>query len=365
MSTMTDVRLTRPRWRAASPGRAHRVRVRLAIAIAVPLAVFYLAWLLRPERVGDPVLYAVLVAAELFNLTQALGFWWTCARERSRRPLAPHGALGIPEVDVFIPVYGEDVQTIRTTAVAALALGDGTGQAWLTSHQVFDGRFSTVPGKVEPDAATPLGALALSDTDARRRALDALDATRARSTPSEPLSPHDPAARGWGWTPRTFGWVEPTAWAVLALKRLRPDARDLIEDGERVLADRECTGGGWNYGNRTVYGQDLAPYAQTTAVAMLALQRSSRTDLADRGLHLLSSRWGEERGGLSLGLTAAALRIWGDAAGAPAGGEVADQVEAALGELFERSGFLDDVLALGWAVVATGPGLESLRVGPP
>ena len=131
MSTMTDVRLTRPRWRAASPGRAHRVRVRLAIAIAVPLAVFYLAWLLRPERVGDPVLYAVLVAAELFNLTQALGFWWTCARERSRRPLALHGALGIPEVDVFIPVYGEPLDVVEPTVAAARRMRGARVKAWV------------------------------------------------------------------------------------------------------------------------------------------------------------------------------------------------------------------------------------------
>jgi hypothetical protein len=151
--------------------------------------------------------------------------------------------------------------------------------------------------------------------------------------------------------------VEPTAWAVLALKRLRPDSRDLIEDGERVLADRECVGGGWNYGNRTVYGQDLAPYVQTTAVAMLALQASSRADVAGRGLRLLATRWGDERGGLSLALATAAMRIWGDA-----GRQDADEADAALGDLFDRSGFLDDVLALAWAAVATGPGLESLRV---
>jgi hypothetical protein len=51
------------------------------------------------------------------------------------------------------------------------------------------------------------------------------------------------------------------------------------------------------------------------------------------------------------------MRIWGDA-----GRQDADEADAALGDLFDRSGFLDDVLALAWAAVATGPGLESLRV---
>ena len=43
--------------------------------------------------IGTPFLYGILIAAELFNLIQALGFWWTCANERvresrSRRPAA-------------------------------------------------------------------------------------------------------------------------------------------------------------------------------------------------------------------------------------------------------------------------------------
>jgi cellulose synthase (UDP-forming) len=131
MNTVTDVRLIRPRWHAASPGRAHRVRVRLAIAVSLPLAVFYLAWLLTPERVGNPVLYVVLVAAELFNLAQAAGFWWTCARERSRRPLAHHGALGTPEVDVLIPVYGEPIDIVEPTVAAATRLRGATPAVWL------------------------------------------------------------------------------------------------------------------------------------------------------------------------------------------------------------------------------------------
>ena len=51
----------------------------------------YFSWLLRPDRVGNPVLFAVLVVAELFNVVQALGFWWTClaggaGARRHRRP---------------------------------------------------------------------------------------------------------------------------------------------------------------------------------------------------------------------------------------------------------------------------------------
>ena len=79
----TDPRLWRPRWDAASA--PHPVLVRGLVCALVPLAVFYFAWLLAPDRVGQPVLYALLVGAELFNAVQALGFWWTGAGERRRR----------------------------------------------------------------------------------------------------------------------------------------------------------------------------------------------------------------------------------------------------------------------------------------
>jgi cellulose synthase (UDP-forming) len=127
----TDPRLREPTWTAASPGRGHRLRVRLLTALAAPLALFYFVWLLTPGRAGHPVLYAVLVAAELFNLAQAAGFWWTCARERSRRPSAAHGRTERPEVDVFVPVYDEPVDVVEPTIAAARDLRGASVTVWL------------------------------------------------------------------------------------------------------------------------------------------------------------------------------------------------------------------------------------------
>jgi cellulose synthase (UDP-forming) len=81
--------------------------------------VSYLTWLLRPERIGNPVLFALLVVAELFNVVHAIGFWWTCTRARGRAH-RPHA--GRPDVDVLVPVYGEPVDVVEPTLVAALAL---------------------------------------------------------------------------------------------------------------------------------------------------------------------------------------------------------------------------------------------------
>ena len=97
--------------------------------------------------------------------------------------------------------------------------------------------------------------------------------------------PFDASKHGWAWTESTFGWVDPTARAVLALRLLRPGA-PAIDDGVGMLRDRETVGGGWNYGNRVVLGEDLEPYAQTTAAALVALQRADPA-LEQRGLSTL------------------------------------------------------------------------------
>jgi hypothetical protein len=239
------------------------------------------------------------------------------------------------------------------TALATIALGDDHARRWLTEHQRPDGGFALVAGDVVSDAATALGALALAPGEPRERALDHVVANQAQRLPANPASPHDPSLRGWGWTPDTFGWVEPTAHAVLALQVLRPAAGGPLADGLAVLADRECDGGGWNYGNRVVLGVDLPPYAQTTAVALIALQ-GAQPELFARGLSALDRLWrAERRGGLSLAMALAAFRL----AGEPAAGEV----ERALDAELERTALLDDAVALAWAAIAAGPGLDAIR----
>ncbi|MEA2312988.1 MAG: hypothetical protein QOE28_2956 [Solirubrobacteraceae bacterium] len=134
MTTTTDTRLRDPVWSAAhrSPGR--RAAMRALLLLMVPLALFYFAWLLAPGRVGQPVLYGLLLLAEAFNAVQALGFWWTCTGERCRPPLRLSGAAP-PAVDVLIPVYDEPVGVVAPTVAAALRM---TG-AHVRVHVLDDG----------------------------------------------------------------------------------------------------------------------------------------------------------------------------------------------------------------------------------
>jgi hypothetical protein len=239
------------------------------------------------------------------------------------------------------------------TALAAIALDDPAAREWLLQHQAADGGFGLgIPGDVS-DAATPLAAVALPAGEARERALDHLLGNRAQRVPDTPEIPHRPDVAGWGWTPDTFGWVEPTARAVLALRLLRPEAQGAIADGVALLEDRECVGGGWNYGNRIVLGEELPPYAQTTAVALLGLQGLALPAVG-RGLGVLRRLWRKERGGLTLAQALAAFRLARDPEAAA--------VERALARRFQETGFLGDVVALAWAAIAVGDGIERIRV---
>ena len=114
-----DVRLRRVTWQPVPRRWSVRRRVRILILLGVPCAVWYFGWLLNPDRVGTPYLYGILIAAELFNLIQALGFWWTVANERVREKRAPSRRVA---VDVFIPVYKEPPDIVDLTVAAAVGL---------------------------------------------------------------------------------------------------------------------------------------------------------------------------------------------------------------------------------------------------
>jgi hypothetical protein len=239
------------------------------------------------------------------------------------------------------------------TALATVALDDVGGRAWLTEHQSPDGSVTFDAATVQNDSATALAAIAFDAGDPREGALNHLESTMARSVPPSSALPQDESVHGWAWTEGTFGWVDPTARAVLALRLFRPTA-PAIEDGIGMLRDRETAGGGWNYGNRSAFGDDLTPYAQTTAVALVALQRVD-PELENRGLSTLRNLWRRERdGGLSVSLTTAALLLHED--------HDAIASERRMFELFERTGFLGDVVTLAWCAIATGPALERIRV---
>jgi uncharacterized protein (DUF362 family) len=83
----------------------------------------------------------------------------------------------------------------------------------------------------------------------------------------------DTSIIGWPWAEDNFSWVEPTAWACLALSRAGQGDQPRVQEGLRMLLDRTLEHGGLNYGNRRIFGIELEPIPTSTALALFALQR--------------------------------------------------------------------------------------------
>ena len=137
------------------------------------------------------------------------------------------------------------------------------------------------------------------------------------------INRQDNSLQGWSWIPQTFSWVEPTGWSLLALKKWARVSGGTIDPdrvavAEKLLADRACAQGGWNYGNSNMLGQDLRPYVPTTAVALLSLQ-DRRDAVVSRGVDYLDRAASSERSSVALSLAILALRVFHrDNASAPA-----------------------------------------------
>ena len=109
----------------------------------------------------------------------------------------------------------------------------------------------------------------------RRRVATSLIDHKGDKRQDHPAIVQDSSLQGWTWHDGSFSWVEPTAWCMLALKKLVGTRRrrgDAHREAETLLRDRMCEGGGWNYGNREVYGQSLPIHVPPTAAGVMALQ---------------------------------------------------------------------------------------------
>lgn len=127
--------------------------VSLILAFATIGAIIYLTFLLRPAFRGDPLPYALAITAELIIISQGLLSFWTIlsARHNARsfeyheaqdklynvnlgksaiktlKKRDPTQARAVPmflhhkpiKVAIFIPVYGEPLEEVKSTAVAA------------------------------------------------------------------------------------------------------------------------------------------------------------------------------------------------------------------------------------------------------
>ena len=238
-----------------------------------------------------------------FGRAGSLNWQWmsTCAPSRLARIEAAQNADGgwgyFPGKESWLEPTVYALLALREEARARAAFEKG----WrlVRSWEAAGGGWGACGRVAEPYWATSLvvtlyGAMGINDA-AFGRGVEWLVAsrgaeTRALARVAHWLSPRtiefDAALSGWPWQTGTSSWVEPTSHALMALGRVkgRVEASGIEERigmGKRMLLDRRCRDGGWNYGNRRVMGADLPSQPETTAVALMALDGDA------------SIRWGE------------------------------------------------------------------------
>ncbi len=186
------------------------------------------------------------------------------------------------------------------------------GLAWLESQVGADGAVR-LEGDDEVHWTTSLAVLTLTRLDPGFSRLPAcvLRLLILKGSTDEAI--------GWAWNEHTYSWVEPTCYAMLALKVAGRRNHPRVADAERMLESRACTGGGWNQGLRVSFLRQLTALPSQTAWAMLALQDrvDSHLILAEAG-QFLRAKVQKEPSTLSLGLAILAFHATGqDCAGLP------------------------------------------------
>jgi len=270
----------------------------------------------------------------------------------------------------------------EATALALLALTScreakathiERGLQWLTDLQNSDGSWPMRRSPSHGSWPTALATLALASFDGQRtRALTGarwLLGNRGRSlgwwatlayrmVPQKMAIQLDPSLIGWPWTRHGFSWVEPTAYALIALKRLNADLGGAgdgqIREAEQLLYDRMCSGGGWNHGNSNAYGVAMPPYPETTALALIALQDRAADARNRASLQRLEEMMANGESGLSLSWTTLCLSFLGQ--------DVA-LWQQRLARCYARSGFLQETRVVALALLALGERISPFRLG--
>jgi len=272
---------------------------------------------------------------------------------------------------------------IEATAFALLALGvlrDNSlknsvdrGVGWLVRIQKQDGSFPYMANLREGSWASPLAVIALSvlapEQPAALRGAEWVLRQKGRGlglvgtlqywwAPERSIVKLNPLLKGWSWTAGTFSWVEPTAYSLVALKKLKSRLNQdqviaRVSEAEKMIYDRMCAGGGWNYGNSNVLGETLWPYPDTTALALISLQ-DHRTDPPNQvSLKALQKMLADNHSGLALAWSILCFDLYGNESS-----HWIDQMEKS----YLETEFLGETKPIALALLAASHGEQIFRV---
>ncbi|HEY9720315.1 MAG TPA: hypothetical protein V6C69_22740 [Trichormus sp.] len=217
------------------------------------------------------------------------------------------------------PYISGAAPSTEATAWCMLALrnGEAANKAnlaaqWLIDKQNADGGWSTAPAAGKSDWTSGPALLALriiagenaagQSAPAIKRALEYMFDSRTEYYGSLArlllfISKGPIAldyARGWPWSRDCYHWIEPTVYALLALKlphRLNSGIdEEIVGRAEQFIWENECHGGGWNHGNMYCLNFYLPPYVVTTGEALLALQQTPESGGVKAAIQFLISK---------------------------------------------------------------------------
>ena len=167
---------------------------------------------------------------------------------------------------------------LEPTCLALLA-GAGIGWPAIEQHAAGDGSYCLARGR--PQAVWPTALVLFTKAKLNRppaelklisEKLLTIEGKVVRLATSD-AGDIDAGLLGWPWASDTFSWVEPTAWACLALRAAGMGSHPRVQEGLRLLLDRAFDHGGANYGSRMILGKQTEAIPGPTAILLLALQR--------------------------------------------------------------------------------------------
>lgn len=189
-------------------------------------------------------------------------------------------------------------------------------RAKLAAAQLPNGSIPLAPDYPEAFWPTAAAVMALQGaphySTAHGRAVDFLLATTGHHSPKDPESPvgHDSSIPGWPWINQTHPWVEPTALSIRALSLAGKTTHERVQFGVRLLLDRQLPGGGWNYGNTTVFEKILRPMPVSTGMALWSLAGLTERKTVAASIDMLKQQAFGLRTPLSLGWALHGLAAW-------------------------------------------------------
>ena len=171
--------------------------------------------------------------------------------------------------------------------------------------------------------------------------------------------PHNDSYRGWGWTPRTSSWVEPTSFALIALSlspiELLPTGSDADANSQKQCCVTACAQEEDGIAGIPIYGVPGDPLVIPTVWALVALR-----DEPERTENVLSLDWLEKnlesiQGPGSLALAQICIETYG---------RKWPRSAPSTPRCLPKNEFLQNIPVIAWTCLASGTGNTGWRSAP-